>query len=138
MGRILAVDYGAKRVGIAVTDPLKMIASPLDTIESSKVLGFLKDYVSKEDVERIIVGMPKNLQNQDTDSTGLVVKFISQLENTISIPIETIDERFTSKMAFQSMIDGGLKKKDRQNKATIDRLSATIILQSYLESNPSF
>lgn len=134
----MAIDYGLKRVGVAVTDPLKMIANPLDTIESNKIIDFIKGYLQKEEVERIIVGMPKNLQNQDTDATSLVTKFIDKLKNVVNVPIETIDERFTSKMAFQTMIDSGMKKKDRQNKATIDKVSATIILQSYLESNPSF
>ena len=134
----MAIDYGLKRVGVAVTDPLKMIANPLDTIESKKIIDFIKSYSEKEEVERIIVGMPKNLQNQDTDATALVTKFITKLKEVVNIPIETIDERFTSKMAFQSMIDSGMKKKDRQNKGTIDKVSATIILQDYLESNPSF
>ena len=128
----MAIDYGLKRVGVAVTDPLKMIANPLDTIDSNKIIDFIKGYLHKEEVERIIVGMPKNLQNQDTDATSLVTKFIDKLKNVVNVPIETIDERFTSKMAFQTMIDSGMKKKQRQNKGLIDEIAATILLQDYL------
>ncbi|QSE97926.1 Holliday junction resolvase RuvX [Fulvivirga lutea] len=138
MGRILSIDYGIKRVGLAVTDPLKMIASPLETIESNTASNYIKAYCQREDVERIIIGMPKDLQNKDTHSTDAVRKFIIKLQKELdSIPITEVDERFTSKMAFQTMIDGGLKKKDRKNKGTIDKVSATIILQSYLDSNPT-
>lgn len=138
MGRILSIDYGLKRTGLAVTDPLKIIASPLDTVPTNTLLNFLKTYVQKEHVETLVIGMPKNLNNQDTHSTQAVKQFISKLKLELSsIPIIEIDERFTSKMAFQTMIDGGLKKKARKNKETIDKVSATIILQSYLESNPT-
>ncbi|MEQ8924406.1 MAG: Holliday junction resolvase RuvX [Fulvivirga sp.] len=138
MGRILSIDYGLKRVGLAVTDPLKMIASPLETIESNTAPSYIKTYCQKEEVERIIIGMPKDLQNKDTHSTEAVRKFIITLKKELTdMPITEVDERFTSKMAFQSMIDGGLKKKDRKNKGTIDKLSATIILQSYLDANPT-
>jgi len=134
MGRILAIDYGQKRVGLAVTDPLKIIASPLDSIHSKDLATFLKEYTSREEVERIIIGLPKNLKNEDTQGTKHVEAFINYYKKHFTIPLETHDERFTSKMAFQAMIDGGLKKKDRQNKGTIDKLSAVIILQSYLQS----
>ncbi len=139
MGRILSIDYGQKRTGFAVTDPSQIIASPLDTIETKSALQFIANYMKNESVETIVIGMPKNLQNQDTHSTSAVKKFITTLKNTFKdIPVEEVDERFTSKMAFQSMIDGGLKKKDRKNKETIDKLSATIILQSYLEANSTY
>lgn len=133
MGRVLAIDYGNKRVGIAVTDPLKLIATPLDTVHAKDVLDFLKAYTQKEEVETIVVGMPKTLDNNPTDVTSAVVGFVRKLKKELpAIPVFTVDERFTSKMAFQAMIDGGLKKKDRRNKETVDKVSATIILQSYL------
>jgi putative Holliday junction resolvase len=139
MGRLLAIDYGTKRVGLAVTDPLKIIASPLDTVPTKEIINYIKNYLGKEIVEGIIIGMPKDLLNRDTHSTSAVKKFIEVLEKTfLDIKISTVDERYTSKMAFQTMIDGGLKKKDRQNKSTVDKLSATIILQSYMEANPSY
>lgn len=133
MGRLLAIDYGTKRVGLAVTDPLQIIASPLNTIHSKDVIAFLKDYHAKEQVEAFIVGMPKNLNNQDTNATSLVRQFVKLLEkNFPEMPIHLIDERFTSKMALQTMIAGGTKKKDRAKKENLDKISATIILQSYL------
>ena len=139
MGRLLAIDYGTKRVGLAVTDPLKIIATPLETVPAKEIINFIKTYLSKESVEMVIIGMPKDLLNRDTHSTSSVKKFIEVLEKTFpDIKISTVDERYTSKMAFQTMIDGGLKKKDRQNKSTVDKLSATIILQSYMEANPSY
>lgn len=135
MGRLLGIDYGKKRVGIAVTDPLKMIASPLDTIATNELLVFLKNYQKSEQIEEFIVGMPKNTNNESTHATPLVVEFIEQLrKNFPDIPIHEVDERFTSKMALHSMIEGGSKKKDRQNKGNIDKISAAIILQSYMES----
>ncbi|PIQ19949.1 MAG: Holliday junction resolvase RuvX [Cytophagales bacterium CG18_big_fil_WC_8_21_14_2_50_42_9] len=133
MGRVVAIDYGNKRVGIAVTDPLKLIATPLDTVHAKDILDFLKAYTQKEAVEAFVVGMPKNLDNNPTDVTSAVVGFVRKLKKELpDIPVHTVDERFTSKMAFQAMIDGGLKKKDRRNKETVDKVSATIILQSYL------
>lgn len=139
MSRILAIDFGTKRVGLASTDPLQIIASPLDTVPNKEIFTYLKTYLNREEVEKIIVGMPKNLQNEDTHSTESVRKFVLKLEEAFpTIQIITADERFTSKMAFQTMIDGGLKKKDRQNKETVDKVSATIILQSYLQSNSSY
>lgn len=135
MGRILAIDYGKKRTGIAVTDPLQIIATPLQMVPTGELLIFLKGYLQKESVERIVIGMPKNLQNEDTDSTEGVRKFIAFLNREFpEMAIHTVDERFTSKMALQSMIDAGSKKKDRREKGNIDKISATLILQSYLES----
>lgn len=134
MARILAIDYGKKRTGIAVSDPLKMIATGLTTVETEKLIWFLKDYFGKEQVELILLGNPKRLDGTDNDITPKVEKFFGQLQKLFpDIPSQMIDERFTSKMAFQTMIDSGLKKKDRQNKALIDEISATILLQGYLE-----
>ena len=136
MARVLALDYGVKRTGIAVTDPLKIIATPLDTIETNALIGFLKNYCATEQVETIVIGMPKDLYNRDTHATGAVRKVIDVITNALpAIPIVQVDERFTSKMAFDTMLTGGVKKKARRDKSTIDKLSATIILQSYLEQN---
>jgi len=135
LGRIIAIDYGNKRVGVAVTDPLKLIATPLDTIHAKDILSFLKEYVQQENVEAVVVGMPRTLDNTPTDVTSAVIGFVRKLKKELPVPVYTIDERFTSRMAFQAMIDGGLKKKDRQNKATVDKVSAAIILQSYLAQN---
>ncbi|TDQ25501.1 Holliday junction resolvase RuvX [Tenacibaculum caenipelagi] len=133
MGRILAIDFGKKRTGIAVTDELQIIASGLTTVNTSELLAFLKDYTQKENVELFLVGKPKQMDNSDSESEVLILPFLEKLEKAIpSIPIKRVDERFTSKMAFQTMIDSGLKKKQRQNKALVDEISATIILQSYL------
>ncbi|KFB00564.1 Holliday junction resolvase [Mangrovimonas yunxiaonensis] len=133
MGRILAIDFGAKRTGIAVTDELQIIASGLTTVATSTLLAFLKDYVSKEQVELFVVGKPKQMNNQDSESEVLILPFLDKLKATFpKIPIERVDERFTSKMAFQTMLDSGLSKKQRRNKALVDEISATIILQSYL------
>lgn len=135
MARILAIDYGTKRTGIAVTDPLQIIASPLDTFPTHTVIDFLQKYVAAEQVEQIAIGMPKNLDNKDTQSTPFVRSFINLLRKKIpAVEIFEVDERFTSKIAFQAMIDGGMKKKDRRKKENVDKLSATIILQSFLES----
>ncbi len=135
MGRLIALDYGLKRTGIAETDDLKIIASGLTTITSNELIPFLKTYFAKHEVEAIILGEPKRLDGSETHSTEAVLKIRNTLENTFpDIPVKMVDERFTSKMAFQTMIDSGLKKKQRQNKALIDEISATIILQSYLES----
>ncbi|WP_440066804.1 Holliday junction resolvase RuvX [Tenacibaculum discolor] len=133
MGRILAIDFGKKRTGIAVTDELQIIASGLTTVNTSELITFLKEYTQKENVELFLVGKPKQMDNSDSESEVLITPFIQKLEKAIpSIPIKRVDERFTSKMAFQTMIDSGLKKKQRQNKALVDEISATIILQSYL------
>ncbi len=134
MSRILSIDYGRKRTGLAVTDPLKIIATGLTTIESKDLVSFLKNYLSKEVVELIIIGDPKNLDDSDTHATQLVRNIIKELEkNFPSIPVKTVDERFTSKMASRAMIEMGLKKKQRQNKALVDEIAATIMLQEYLK-----
>ncbi len=135
MGRILAIDFGKKRTGIAVTDQLQIIASGLTTVNTSDLMPFLKDYISKEKVDLFIMGKPKQMDNTDSESEMLIVPFLKKLSKQIpQIPLKRIDERFTSKMAFQTMIDGGLKKNKRKNKALVDEISATIILQSYLYS----
>ena len=134
MPRILAIDYGAKRTGIAVTDPLKIIATGLTTVETPKLFSFLKDYISKEPVELIIIGEPLNLDDTETHATAIVRKAIEKLKKEFpSIPVQTVDERFTSKMASRAMIDMGLKKKQRRNKALVDEIAATIMLQEYLQ-----
>jgi putative Holliday junction resolvase len=133
VARILAIDYGKKRTGIAVTDELQIIASGLTTVVTNELLAFLKDYVAKEDVELFLVGEPKQRDNSPSESEQLIKPFLERLTQAFpAIPMKRVDERFTSKMAFQTMIDSGLKKKQRQNKALIDEISATIILQSYL------
>jgi putative holliday junction resolvase len=133
MSRILAIDYGLKRTGIAVTDPLQIIATGLCTVETPKLVKFLKEYLSKEEVERIIIGMPVNWDDTETHATPIVKKFIEQLHKQFpAIPVTEVDERFTSKMASQAMIDMGMKKKQRQNKGMVDEIAATIILQEYL------
>lgn len=135
MGRILAIDYGQKRVGIAVTDPQCIIANALTTVHSKDVIAFLKEYLSKENVDCIVVGEPKNMNNTQSESARFIEPFIKQLKSTFpQMLVNRIDERFTSKMAFQTMIDAGINKKARQNKELVDAISATIILQSYLES----
>ena len=134
MGRILAIDYGGKRVGIAVTDPLKMIATALETVPAKEALGYLKKYIANEPVDAFVIGEPKNLNNTPSQSAPLVENFIRQLKQSFpDIPVKRIDERFTSKMASQAMVMGGFKKKHRQKKENIDTISAVIILQSYLE-----
>ncbi|MGE0562823.1 MAG: Holliday junction resolvase RuvX [Flavobacteriales bacterium] len=134
MPKVLAIDYGQKRVGIAATDDLQIIASGLTTVHSKDVIAFLEDYLTKNNVECIVVGDPKDLKNNPAESARFIEPFVKHLSRKFpNIKIERVDERFTSKMAFQTMIDSGLKKKDRQNKALIDEISATIILQSYLE-----
>lgn len=135
MGRILAIDYGSKRVGLAVTDPLKIIASALDTIHSKDVLEFLKTYIAREEVEAIVVGMPVNLDGEDTNNTPQVKGFVKGLKKAFpDMPIHLHDERFTSSMAMSAMIASGYSKKDRREKGNIDKVSATIILQSFMES----
>ena len=165
MSRILAIDYGKKRTGIAVTDVLQIIANGLTTVSTSGLMDFLLDYVSKEPVERIIVGHPKQMNNEDSENMKRIVPFVNHLKKKLpqipvemvderftsvlahqamldgglkkklpQIPVEMVDERFTSVLAHQAMLDGGLKKKARQDKALVDEISATIILQSYLES----
>jgi putative Holliday junction resolvase len=134
VGRLLAIDYGSKRTGIAVTDELQIIASGLTTVDTKDLFKFLVEYFKTNDVEAIILGEPKRLDGSDTHSSDGVRVLKEKLGTTFGKPIHMIDERFTSKMAFQTMIDSGLKKKQRQNKALVDEISATIILQSYLET----
>jgi putative Holliday junction resolvase len=131
--RIISIDYGAKRTGLAVTDPLQIIATGLTTVESKHLIPFLKDYFSKEVVELIIIGEPKNWDDTDTHATALVEKIIIQLQkNFPAIPIKKVDERYTSKMAKDAMLEMGLKKMQRRNKKLVDEIAATIMLQEYL------
>lgn len=133
MPRILAIDYGLKRTGIAVTDELQIIASGLTTIPSDTVLSFLKNYFSKESVSKVLIGEPKQMNGEPSQSAEIIDAFVNQFSAAFpEMKVIRVDERFTSKMAFQSMIDGGLKKKQRQNKALIDEIAATILLQDYL------
>jgi len=134
LGRILAIDYGKKRIGIAVTDPLKIIANKLETVKTHDVWDFLSAYLLKEEIECLVVGYPRQMNNQPSEAVRYINPFLKKFQKLYpDIPVELIDERFTSRIAFQTMIDGGLKKKARQNKALVDAISATIILQSYLE-----
>lgn len=136
MPRILALDYGTKRVGIAVTDEMQIIASGLTTVHSSELMKFLKEYVEKEKVETIVVGEPKTLKNEKTDSSHEIEKLIKNLMKTFpNLNIDKIDERFTSKLAKQAILMSGAKKKKRQQKELVDEVSATIILQSYMQMN---
>lgn len=133
MGRILSIDYGGKRTGLAVTDPLKIIATGLRTVETPALMPFLKQYIPKENVEEVIIGMPTNWDDSDTHATPMIKKFISEFKKAFpGLKITEVDERYTSKMASQAMIDMGMKKKQRQNKAMIDEIAATILLQEYL------
>jgi putative Holliday junction resolvase len=133
LGRVLAIDFGKKRTGIAITDELQIIASGLTTVQTDELIPFLKEYISKENVTLFVVGKPKQMNNSNSESEALILPFLKKLAKEIpQIPVKRIDERFTSKMAFQTMIDGGLKKKQRRDKGLIDEISATIILQSYL------
>lgn len=135
LARILSIDYGMKRTGLAVTDPMQIIANSIGTIETPTLMQFLRDYFKKESVERVIIGLPKQMNNAPSQSTGMIEEFVAAFKKEFpTMPIEYVDERFTSKMAVQTMIDGGVKKKDRRDKALVDSISATIILQSYLES----
>jgi putative holliday junction resolvase len=135
MGRLMAIDYGTKRVGLAVTDPSKIIATSLTTVHSKDVISYLKDYLTREQVEVFVVGEPKRMNNEASDVEKQIKPFIEQLKkNFPAVPVERLDERFTSKMAFQTMIDAGLKKKDRARKELVDSTSAVILLQSYMQS----
>ncbi|HMC99418.1 MAG TPA: Holliday junction resolvase RuvX [Ferruginibacter sp.] len=133
MARILAIDYGGKRTGIAVTDPMQIIATGLTTVDTKDLIPFLKKYFTGETVELIIIGMPKNWDESDTHATPLVEAAIKKLQKEFpDMPIRTVDERYTSKMAKDAMLDMGLKKKDRRNKKLVDEIAATIMLQEYL------
>lgn len=135
MSRLLSIDYGKKRTGIAVSDPLQLIANGLTTVETPQLFDFLADYLRKEDVTCIVVGLPRQMNNEPSENMKRVEPFVNRLRKLYpQIPVDYFDERFSSKMAHQTMIDGGLKKKDRQNKALVDEISATIILQGYMES----
>ncbi len=135
MARILAIDYGKKRTGLAVTDVLQIIANGLTTVPTHTLMDFILDYVKREPVERIVVGLPKQMNNQLSENMVRIEPFVNRLRKVLpSIPVEYVDERFTSVLAHQAMLDGGLKKKDRQRKELVDEISATIILQSYMDS----
>lgn len=136
MGRILAIDYGQKRVGLAVTDALQISANGLTTLGVQEVMGFIKDYVAKETVDKFVVGLPKQMNGQDSDSMLYIRPFVAKLkQNFPTIEIVMVDERFTSVLALKTMLEAGLKKKDRQNKAIVDKIAAVIILQTYMESS---
>ena len=135
MSRILSIDYGQKRCGLAVTDSLQIIANGLTTVSTGKLYDYLVEYMKKEPVERIVIGQPKKMNNEDSDNMKNIVPFVKRRKKSYpELPLEFFDERFTSVLAHRAMIDGGLKKKERQNKALVDEISATIILQSYMES----
>ena len=134
--RIMCIDYGAKRTGIAVTDPMKIIASALTTVETKVVFSFLKNYIKTEAVELILVGAPLNLDNSETHATPLVQQFINRLKKELpNMPLKTVDERYTSKLAVRAMVDMGMKKKDRRKKENIDQIAAAIMLQEYLQQS---
>jgi len=135
MARILCIDYGLKRTGIAVTDPLQIISTGLTTIDSKELISFLKNYFQQEAVELVIIGEPKNLDDSDTHATPLVTAIVAKLKKEFpQISLKTVDERYTSKMAKQAMLEMGMKKKDRRNKKTVDQIAATIMLQEYMQS----
>ncbi|HXH17481.1 MAG TPA: Holliday junction resolvase RuvX [Chitinophagales bacterium] len=135
MPRILAIDFGSKRAGLAVTDPLQIIASPLAAVAAKDVLDFIKDYIAKEPVECFVIGEPRNLDGTATHATPLVEKFIQSLKKTFpTIPVKTMDESFTSKTAARALAEGNFKKKERRKKENLDKISATLILQSYMQT----
>lgn len=135
MARLLSIDYGKKRTGIAVSDPLQIIANGLTTVDTSGLFDFLADYLKKEEVSCIVVGLPRQMNNEPSENMRRIEPFVNRLRKLYPhIQVEYYDERFTSRMAHQAMIDGGVKKKERQNKALVDEISATIILQGYMES----
>lgn len=135
MSRIVAIDYGRKRTGIAVSDTMQIIANGLTTVPTHQLLDFVTNYVKTEPVERIVVGLPKQMNNEASESMKYIEPFVRSLHKRLpEIPVEYVDERFTSVLAHRTMLEAGLKKKDRQNKALVDEISATIILQTYLES----
>ena len=135
MSRILALDYGRKRTGLAVSDTMQIIANGLTTVPTHELLDFIAGYVQKEPVERIIIGLPKQMNNEVSENMKYIEPFVRLLKKKIpEMPVEFVDERFTSVLAHRTMLEAGLKKKDRQNKALVDEISATIILQTYLES----
>jgi len=134
MGRIMGIDFGTKRIGIAVTDPLKVFASPLTTVKTGEFEGFISEFLKTESIDGFVIGYPVTMNNKPSESVKHIDPFIKKIEKLFpGIPVHKADERFTSGMALQTMIDGGVKKKDRQDKAMIDKISAAIILQSYLD-----
>lgn len=134
MGRIVAIDYGRKRTGLAVTDPLRIIATALETVPTNELLAFLRAYAQKETVDEFVIGMPKTLRNEDSENAPFVREFITLLKTSFpGKPVYEADERFTSAIAQRAMIDGGMKKKDRQVKGNVDKISAVLILQTYME-----
>jgi putative holliday junction resolvase len=138
MSRIMAIDYGTKRIGLAVTDPERIIATALDTVHSGKVIDYLKNYLQREHVEFFVIGMPRQMNNTPSSAAPFVEEFIRKLYKAFpEIPVKTIDERFTSKIAKESMLLDGTKKSDRRNKELVDQRSAVLILQSYMEMNKS-
>ncbi len=135
MSRILSIDYGAKRTGIAVTDPMQMIANGLDTVATSSLFDFIKDYTDREDVEEIIVGLPRQTNGEDSENMKRITPFVNRLRKLYpNIKIDFYDERFTSVLAHKAILESGINRKSRQNKALVDKISATIILQDYLET----
>jgi putative holliday junction resolvase len=136
VGRIIAIDYGRKRVGLAVTDPLRIIATGLDTVPAAQTISYLKGYLSKNAVDTFLVGYPKQMNNEYSEAVQYIDPFIDKLKNEFpGVPVVLADERFTSKMAMRTMIEGGMRKTDRRDKAMVDKISAVIMLQSYLEFN---
>lgn len=135
MPRILAIDYGKKRTGLAVSDPLQIVAGPLETVPTSTLIPYLTAYFSKEQVETVVIGHPKQLNNEDSESMQYIRPFMAQFKKAFpAMPLVEYDERFTSVIAHRAMIDGGMKKKQRQDKAVVDKLAACIILEDYMES----
>jgi len=135
MGRILAIDYGTKRIGLAVTDPLQIFASPLNTVSPNEFDNFIEGYLKTEEVDAFVIGYPVQMNNQPSESVKYINPFIKKLKKTFPEKnIHLVDERFTSQMAFRTMIDGGVKKRDRQDKSMVDKISASIILQSFLDN----
>lgn len=135
MGRILAIDYGKKRTGLAVTDILRITANPLITIETKQLISWLKDYFAKENVDEVVMGYPKQMNGEDSESMQYIRAFLKQFEQTFpTMPIKLYDERFTSVLAHQAMIDGGMKRSQRQDKMVVDKIAACIILEGYLDS----
>ena len=135
MGRIMAIDYGRKRTGVAVTDPLQIIAGNLATVSTHTLMEFIKDYMSRETVDRIVIGQPSQLNGQPSESMRYITPFVNRLKSELpDMPIVMYDERFTSTIAHQAMIDGGMKKSDRRDKSRVDAIAATIILNDYLQS----
>ncbi len=135
MGRIMAIDYGTKRTGLAVTDPMRIIATALETVETTKLLTYLKQYFAKEKVDEVVIGLPKQMNNTDSETAPYVRQMVARLNEAFpNLPVKYVDERFTSKIALRAMVEGGMKKKDRRDKQNVDKISATLILQSYMES----